>query len=537
MPGNARVRSGPGVPRGARVRNHVEVTLSGLGRLAHRLDIGVRRGLDLACLADELERLHGDSVAVTEEDTDGNVRELTYEQVATTVRRWSASIDARTKPGDPVVVATPNGIDQLLVSLAAARVGRLPAPVNPQMSPAEVDHVVADSHAPLVVRAGEELSKGKGARSRVPEVQRPDPGEVAALFYTSGTTGSPKGAELTHRGLVGQLGAAALLPGLPGNRELLMGLPVAHIMGFVAVLGPMVMGLPIYFLDRFSPTRALEVIEDRRTIGFIGVPAMYRMMIEAGAEDYDLTCVRFWASGADVMPTELAREFKSFGATAELPFVGALGEATFLEGYGMVEVAGGVAAKVSPPMLPVGLGDSLGVKLPGWKFRVVDESGNVVRPGRVGELQVSGPGVLRGYWGDKENSAAVLTDDGWLRTGDLVRSGPFGTVAFHGRAKNVVVSGGYTIYPLEVEADLEEHPDVVEAVVLGAPDARFGESVVAAVRLRDGARVTEEELIDWATGRMARYKAPRQVIVVDEMPHTGTRKVQRAKLLELFNPV
>lgn len=519
------------------VRHHVEVTFSGLGRLAHRLDLGVRGGLDLACLADELDRLHGDSVAVTEEDADGELRELTYEQVATTVGRWSASVEARTKPGDPVVVATPNGIDQLLVSLAVARVGRLPAPVNPQMSKAEVEHVVADSRAPLVVRDGAELSKGKGARSKVPEAHRPDPDDVAALFYTSGTTGRPKGAELTHRGLVGQLGAAALLPPLPGSHELLMGLPVAHIMGFVAVLGPMVMGLPIYFLDRFSPTRALEVIEERRAIAFIGVPAMYRMMLEAGAEEYDLSCVRFWASGADVMPTELAREFKSFGSTAILPVVGALGEAAFLEGYGMVEVAGGVAAKVSPPMLPVGLGDSLGLKLPGWKFRVVDESGGVVRPGRLGELQVSGPGVLKGYWGDEENSAAVLTEDGWLRTGDLVRSGPFGTVAFHGRAKNVVVSGGYTVYPLEVEADLEEHPDVVEAVVLGAPDARFGESVVAAVRLRDGAKVTEEALIGWATERMARYKAPRQVVVVDELPRTGTRKVQRARLLELFETV
>ncbi|MGI9579400.1 MAG: class I adenylate-forming enzyme family protein [Microthrixaceae bacterium] len=513
------------------------MTFSPLGRLAHRLDLGVRGGLDLACLADELDLLHGEAVAVTEEDPDGNVRCLTHAEVATTVRRWSASVAARTSPGDPVVVATPNGIDQLLVSLAVARVGRLPAPVNPQMSPAEVDHVVADSRAPLVIRDGAELSRGKGARSKVPDMHEPAPDDVAALFYTSGTTGRPKGAELTHRGLVGHLAGAALVPPLPGSHELLMGLPVAHIMGFVAILGPMVMGMPIYFLDRFSPNRALEVIQDRRSVGFIGVPAMYRMMLEAGAEEYDLTSVRFWASGADVMPTELAREFKSFGATADLPLVGAVGEAAFLEGYGMVEVAGGVAAKVSPPMLPIGLGDSLGVKLPGWKFRVIDESGRSVRPGRVGELQVTGPGVLKGYWGDEENSAAVLTDDGWVRTGDLVRSGPFGTFIFHGRAKNVVVSGGYTVYPLEVEADLEEHPDVVEAAVLGAPDARFGESVVAAVILRDGAKVTEEGLIRWATDRMARYKAPRRIVVVDELPRTGTRKVQRAKLLELFEPV
>jgi long-chain acyl-CoA synthetase len=518
------------------VRNHVGVTFSGIGRLVHRLGVGVRGGLDLSRLADEFDRLHGDSLAVTEEDADGNVRTLTCTQLAATVRRWSAAIDARTSPGDPVVVATPNGIDQLLVSLAASRVGRLPAPVNPQMSPAEVDHVVADSSAPLVVRDGAELSKGRGARSKVPDLHRPDPDDVAALFYTSGTTGQPKGAELTHRGLVGQLAAAALVPPLPGSHELLMGLPVAHIMGFVAVLGPMVMGIPIYFLDRFSPTRALEIIEERRSIGFIGVPAMYRMMLEAGAEDHDLSSVHFWASGADVMPSELAREFKSFGSSAVLPLVGPVGEAAFFEGYGMVEVAGGVAAKVSPPMLPIGLGDSLGVKLPGWKFRVVDEAGKVVRTGRVGELQLNGPGVLKGYWGDVENSAAVLTDDGWLRTGDLVRSGPFGTVMFHGRAKNVIVSGGYTVYPLEVEADLEEHPDVVEAVVLGAPDARFGESVVAAVRLRDGAKVTEEGLIRWAADRMARYKAPRRISIVDELPRTGTRKVQRAKLLELFDP-
>ena len=518
------------------VRKHVGVTIPVLGRLFHRLDVGMRGGLDLACLADELDRLHGDAVAVTEEDPDGNVTELTCAQIATTVRRWSASVAARTRPGDPVVVATPNGVEQLLVSLAVARVGRLPAPVNAQMSAAEVDHVVADSHAPLVVRSGSELSKGKGARSRIPEVHRPDPDDVAALFYTSGTTGRPKGAELTHRGLVGQLSTVALVPSPPGRSEVLMGLPVAHIMGFIALLGPLVMGLPVYFLDRFSPSRALDAIEQRKPFAFVGVPAMYRMMLEAGAEDRDLTSVHFWTSGADVMPADLAREFKSFGSTAVLPFVGPVGEATFLEGYGMVEVAGGVAAKVSPPNMPLGLGDSLGVRLPGWKFRVVDEAGEVVRSGRVGELEVTGPGVLKGYWGDEKNSAAVLTEDGWVRTGDLVRSGPFGTFIFHGRAKNVVVSGGYTVYPLEVEADLEEHRDVAEAAVVGAPDARFGESVVAAVRLREGATVTGEELVEWAGQRMARYKAPRRIAVVDELPRTGTRKVQRAKLLELFEP-
>ena len=160
----------------------------------------------------------------------------------------------------------------------------------------------------------------------------------------------------------------------------------------------------------------------------------------------------------------------------------------------MVEVAGGVAAKVSPPMLPIGLGDSLGIRLPGWEFRVVDDEGDPVRGGASGELQLRGPGVLEGYWGDEANTAAVLTEDGWLRTGDLVRPGPLGTVVFCGRVKNVVLSGGYTVYPTEVETDLEEHRDVAEAVVLGVPDARFGESVVAAVRLRPGPRCPKPEI-------------------------------------------
>lgn len=508
--------------------------IPGPSSLLRRVGVGLRSGSTLASLADDLATIHGDTTAVTEEYPDGTVRVLTHREVAEVVGRYSASIAARSEPGEPVVVATPNGIDQLLVCLAAARVGRLPAPVNSQMSTAEVRHVVSDCGASLVVRKAAELTRGKGSATAVPVACRPDHGDSAALFYTSGTTGKPKGAELTHRGLLGQMSAGALLPPVLGGREILMGLPVAHIMGFISVLGPLICGIPVYFLDRFAAPRALEVIEQRRVAGFMGVPAMYRMMLEAGAAERDLSSVRLWLSGADVMPAEVARRFKSFGATATLPLIGPIGEAAFVEGYGMVEVAGGVAAKISPPLLPVGLGDSLGVRLPGWQFRVMDEDGEPVGPGEAGELQVKGPGVLEGYWGDDASTAAVLSPDGWLRTGDLVRNGLFGTVVFCGRVKNVVMSGGYTVYPTEVESDLEEHRDVAEAVVLGVPDARFGESVVAAVRLQPGADLTEEQLLRWASQRMARYKAPRRIVFVDEMPLTGTRKVQRAKLVELF---
>lgn len=502
--------------------------------LVRRAELALRRSATLADLMAQLAEVHGSSTFVTEELAPGRVRTLSYLDAAGQVERWSVAIAARSEPGRPVVVATDNGIDQFLICLAVARAGGLPAPVNPQMTDAEVDHVIADSGAGLVIRAAAELDSGKGSRSAPMVAARPDPDDVAALFYTSGTTGRPKGAELTHRALVGQVSAAAAWPFVLRHDEIVMALPVAHIMGFVAVMGPAMAGVPIYFLDRFSPTRVLDAIESRRCSAFIGVPTMYRTLLESGAAERDLTSVRVWISGADVMPAEVARRFKSFGATATLPLVGAIGEAAFVEGYGMVEVGGSVAAKVSPPLLPVGLGDSLGVSMPGWKLKVADPEGRSVLPGQVGELQLRGPGVLRGYWGDQAATDAALTSDGWLRTGDLVRSGPFGTVLFHGRAKAVIKSGGYSVYPLEVESDLEEHPDVLEAAVVGLPDDTLGEVPVAAVRLRPGAKVTGAQLVVWAGVRMAQYKAPREVVVVDDLPRTGTRKVQRERLLPLF---
>lgn len=499
-----------------------------------RLNLVLRRVDRLGDVMARLAEAHGDATFVTEEGPDRTSRVVTFEDAARTVERWSIAVHARIGPGRPVVVAMPNGVDQFLACLAVSRAGGVPAPVNPQMSSTEVDLVVQDSGAALVLRRRGDLDRGKGSRGAPITAATPDPDDVAALYYTSGTTGRPKGAALSHRGLVGQASIAAAWPSMIRRDEIVMALPVSHIMGFVALLTPAMAGVPVYLLTRFSPTRVLEVIEERRSSAFIGVPAMYRMMLEAGAADRDLTSVRLWMSGADVMPADLARRYKSFGATAKLPGIGEVGEAMFAEGYGMVEVGGSVAAKLSPPLLPIGLGESLGFTMPGWRFRVVDESGAAVLPGQVGELLISGPGVLKEYWGDRDATADALTEDGWLRTGDLARSGPFGTVVFAGRAKAVIKSGGYSVYPLEVEADLEEHPDVLEAAVVGLPDDHLGELPVAAVRLRPGASTTPDELVLWSEVRMAHYKAPRRVIIVDDLPRTGTRKVQRNLLIPLF---
>ena len=309
-------------------------------------------------------------------------------------------------------------------------------------------------------------------------------------------------------------------------------------MGFAVLIGLAFAGIPTYLLPKFNPVRVLDAIEQRRATMFVGVPAMYRMLDEANASERDLTSVRVWASGADAMPAELAERFKRMGATITVPLLGAVGQAAFAEGYGMVEVGGGVAAKFSPPFLGAGsgpLGEALGFALPGYELRVVDDDGAELPSGQVGELQVKGPGVLRAYWGDEEATAAVLTEDGWLRTGDLARKGPLGLLVFEGRSKHVIKHGGYSVYALEVEQALEQHPDVLEAAVVGLADERLGEVPAAAVRLAAGATLKKAGLDVWVKERLADYKVPKRFVAVDELPRTGTNKVQKAALVELFD--
>ncbi|HYD08606.1 MAG TPA: class I adenylate-forming enzyme family protein, partial [Acidimicrobiales bacterium] len=179
-------------------------------------------------------------------------------------------------------------------------------------------------------------------------------------------------------------------------------------------------------------------------------------------------------------------------------------------------------------------GDAMGVTLPGYSTRIVGDDGLDVPAGSVGELWLRGPGVLQGYHGDADATADALTEDGWLRTGDLARRGPLGSVVFAGRRKDVVKVGGYSVFSAEVERALEAHPDVLEAAVVGLPDDRLGQVPAAAVRLREGSSSTPDSLVQWARESMASYKAPRRIVVVDDLPRTGTQKVQKRELLPLF---
>lgn len=495
----------------------------------------LRRGVRLGRLFDALADIHGDRRLVAQAEPirlTGGLTELDYRQAADVVARASEVLAPRCHGGRRVVVRGGNDYGFFLACVAVARAGGVVVPVNPRMRDEEVDYVVEDAGAEIVdvVALGAEL-EASDPSGALPAGESPD--DVAGIFYTSGTTGKPKGAELTHDALVNPASLGALWPARLRRDEAVVALPIAHIMGFAALVGAAGTGIPVYFLPRFSPRAVLDAIEERRSTVFIGVPAMYRMMLEAGAEGRDLSSVRVWISGADVMPPDLARRFKKMGAAATLPFAGrTVGEATFAQGYGMVELGGASSMKVSPPGTSLGLGDFLGVSMLGWDTRVVDEAGNDVGSGEVGELLVKGPHVLRRYHGDPEKTSETVTEEGWVRTGDLARRGRFGTVRFAGRKKDVLMHGGYSVYPAEVEEALRAHPGVADAAVVGRPDEVKGEVPVAFVRREPGSAVDEPAVIAHADEHLADYKVPEQVVFVDEFPRTGTGKVAKQVLRE-----
>ena len=316
--------------------------------------------------------------------------------------------------------------------------------------------------------------------------------------------------------------------------EAVVALPVAHIMGFASLLGLAAAGVPAFVLPSFRAETVLDAIEERRATVFIGVPAMYRMLLEAGAADRDLSSVRLWASGADVMPPDLARRFKGFGATATV-----LGRPVWARPPSSRATAwwSWPAAPPSASHLPASTCPSSapsGCRCPATTSRWwTTKAGRSARRRR--RAAGRGPGVLAGYHGDEAATPVAITEDGYLRTGDLARRGLFGTVGFAGRSKDVVKVGGYSVFAVEVERALEEHPDVLEAAVVGLPDKRLGEVPAAAVRVRPGASRHPGPLLAWAREEMASYKVPRQLVIVDELPRTGTTKVQKAGLMPLFD--
>ncbi len=497
--------------------------------LNDRLDLARADDLTLGTFLERLGRVRPHRLLASEPDGWSTSVEQAAIEVAAAARTLAGRIDA----GERVLVALPNGYRLFLAVLAVARAGGVAVPVNPKMADDEIDFVAEDSGASDRIDDWSTLI-GAGAGSAVTPSAETDPRATAVIFYTSGTTGRPKGAELTHRALLSSVGGASMLvPGGLVHRGCVTSLPVAHIAGFSLLVRLAGLGVPVHLVPKFRPTDVMDRIEATRAMMFVGVPAMFRMMEEAGAAERNLSSVKVWSSAADALPEGLAERFQTYGSTATLPGGKRL-KATFIDGYGMVELGGGVATRVLAPFdLP-----GTGALHPSGRneVRVLDDAGHDVADGEVGELAVRGPGTMRGYHGRDEGSDRTLDADGWLRTGDLARLTGRRSFALAGRMKDVIKHGGYSVFAREVERALEEHPDVAEAAVIGKPDHRKGEVPVAAVRAVPGHTIDVAELVSHAATRLSDYKVPQQIVVVDDFPRTGTDKVAKRALLDRFAP-
>lgn len=348
-----------------------------------------------------------------------------------------------------------------------------------------------------------------------------EPGDTAVVIYTSGTTGTPKGAELTHFQLLMNADTPGRVFGVRDDDVELVALPLFHVFGLSSQLNVAVrFGATLSLMPRFEPAAALEIIRRDTVTIFVGVPTMYIAMLAhaeaAGVDPEDIASLRIGISGGAALPAEVIDAFEArFGVL-------------ILEGYGLTETASTTTFNISAEERRV---YSVGKPIWGVNLQIWDTAGTPLPRGseHVGEIVVSGVNLLKGYFDDEASTAAAFTR-GWFHTGDLGYVDEDGFVFVVDRLKDLVIRGGYNVYPREIEEVLYTHPGILEAAVIGVPDARLGEEVKAFVTPRAGVTVTPDEIIAFTKERIAAYKYPRLVEIRAEMAHGPTGKILKTLL-------
>lgn len=523
--------------------------------------------LSLASLPDRLAALYGARPAFfLDEPIDTPVVRgdcVTYDDLARLVARTAHGL-ARlgVVAGDRVGLVTRNRIELAFAEFAAAKLRAVVVPLNALLRADELRKLAADARIstlvvdravceetlrgdlsgfPSVVRwivatdcdapphairfdelltGGEDRFAGEGSADA----------ELAMIFYTAGTTGLPKGALLSHGALLfavrQQVRVSAWLPARRRSLALLV-MPLAHTSGHQAMLFQLAMGTPMLLHGRFEPARVLDAIEQHRVTQVSGVPAMYRMLLDAGAPDRDLASLELVAWGGDAMPPELLARFDAAVRRSRRR------GPRWVSGYGLAETAGTQTRWMGVARPERG---AVGRPLRGVQVRIVGDGDRPVARGEVGELWVRSPAVMQGYWNAPEQTREVLVD-GWFRTGDLAWRGRFGRLHLASRKKDRIKVGGYSVFPAEVESALAEHPDVLQVAVVGVPHAVKGEVPAAAVVPRPASGLTEAALLAWAHERLAAYKAPRHVVFVESIPMSSVWKPKRHEIGDLLRPI
>ncbi|MCW2759261.1 MAG: lcfB [Nocardioidaceae bacterium] len=477
---------------------------------------------------------HGDRPAVKLDDL-----VIDYATLQDGARRVTALLkDKGIKPGDRVGLVLPNVPPFPVLFYGAVAAGAIVVPMNPLLKGREVEYYLEDSGASLVFAwkdMAEEAGKGADAvgiecvevgtdfaevlaqHEPDDEVVDRDDDETVVLLYTSGTTGKPKGAELTHFNMRTNAALSADTLVELSETDVVMGcLPLFHVFGLTCGLNASVLnGACLTLIPRFDADKALEVVARDQVTVFEGVPTMYAGMLNAeGADDADMTSLRTCISGGSAMPVEVMKSFeKAF-------------DCIVLEGYGLSETS--PVASFNQPGIERKPG-SIGIEVRGVEMKLVDDDRQEVPKGEVGEIAIKGDNVMKGYWGKPEETEKAI-QDGWFLSGDMAKQDEDGYFFIVDRKKDLIIRGGYNVYPREVEEALYEHEDVAEVAVVGIPHDDLGEEVGAAVALKSGKKVSEDDLKAFAKERLAAYKYPRHVWIVDELPKGPTGKILRREV-------
>lgn len=444
------------------------------------------------------------------------------------------------QPGDRVGVMLPNVPHFPLAYYGALRLGAVVVPMNPLLSKREVAYYLRDSGAKLLLawhgfaesaEAGAaevdgaevllieptDIAQRVGAAEPIAEVAHKDGDDTAVVLYTSGTTGQPKGAELTHNSIGSNVKACLSLFDPTPEDVFFGGLPFFHVFGQTATLNVAVaVGAEVTLLPRFDPTVALEIIQRDKVTIFMGVPTMHGAILHhPKRSDYDTSSLRLFVSGGSALPVEVLKGItETFGTP-------------ILEGYGLSETS--PVASFSRRDLPQKPG-SIGVAIEDVELRIVDDEGVEVPVGEVGELQVKGPNVMKGYWKNPEATAKAIDADGWFSTGDMAKKDEDDFYFIVDRKKDLIIRGGYNVYPREIEEVFYEHAAVSEVAVVAIPHEELGEEIGAAVALKPGSEATAEELQAFVKEQVAAYKYPRKIWIVDELPKGPTGKILKREV-------
>ncbi|QUW21635.1 fatty acid--CoA ligase family protein [Sporosarcina sp. Marseille-Q4063] len=487
-------------------------------------------------------------------------QDTSYAEFDVSVSKFASALqDLGIEKGDHVAFLLGNTPHFLISLYATMRIGATAIPVNPIYTPDEISYIIQNSDAKAVIALDQLLPLVEQAAEAFPTVEHyiicetdpstpekiaalpvnvkskvrsftqligigktdvdpvhVDENETAIILYTSGTTGRPKGAMLTHKNIYSNARDVADYLGFSENDRVIATLPVFHVFALTVVVNaPLLRGATILLIPRFSPGDVFKIAREKEATVFAGVPTMYNFLYqfpEGKKEDFE--SIRLSISGGSSLPVALLHNF-------EEKF-----DVRVSEGYGLSESSPVTCFNPSDRERIPG---SIGTNITNVVNKVVDELGNEVPDGEVGELIVRGPNVMKGYYKMPEETAAALRD-GWLYTGDLARRDEDGYFYIVDRKKDLVIVGGYNVYPREVEEVLFEHRDVVEAAVIGVPDPDFGEEVHAFVVLKDGVKEDVESLKSYCRKRLAKYKVPKHIELLEELPKNTTGKILRRTL-------